>query len=122
LEDQAEWNAASSSRCSAARLRGRSRHARQQGERMRRIGVLLPQAADDPEAQARVGAFLQALAQLGWTIGRNLRIETRWGGGKDDVIRKHAVELAALALHTSVRGGPDMPEKQFFRIRQFQAV
>jgi ABC-type uncharacterized transport system substrate-binding protein len=69
----------------------------QQGERMRRIGVLLPQAADDPEAQARLGAFLQALAQLGWTIGRNVRIESRWGGGKDDVIRNHAVELAALA-------------------------
>jgi hypothetical protein len=100
LEDQAEWNAASSSRCSAARLRGRSRHARQQGERMRRIGVLLPQAADDPEAQARVGAFLQALAQLGWTIGRNLRIETRWGGGKDDVISQTRSRIGrARAAH-----------------------
>ena len=50
----------------------------QQPERMRRIGVLLPAAADDPEFQARVGAFLQALALLGWTIGRNVRIDTRW--------------------------------------------
>ena len=50
----------------------------QQGERMRRIGVLLPAAADDAEFQARVGAFLQGLALLGWTIGRNVRIDTRW--------------------------------------------
>jgi putative tryptophan/tyrosine transport system substrate-binding protein len=49
----------------------------QQGERMRRIGVLLPASADDAEYQARVGAFQQALALLGWTIGRNVRIETR---------------------------------------------
>jgi hypothetical protein len=47
----------------------------QQGEKVRRIGVLLPQAADDQEAQTRVGAFQQELQQLGWTIGRNLRIE-----------------------------------------------
>ena len=48
----------------------------QQGERMRRIGVLLPATADDSEYQARVGAFLQELALLGWTIGRNVRIDT----------------------------------------------
>ena len=47
----------------------------QQGERMRRIGMLLTAAADDPESLARFGEFLQALAQLGWTIGRNVRIE-----------------------------------------------
>ena len=45
---------------------------------MRRIGMLLPATADDPEFQARVGAFLQGLALLGWTIGRNVRIDTRW--------------------------------------------
>jgi ABC-type uncharacterized transport system substrate-binding protein len=69
----------------------------QQPDRMRRIGMLLTAAADDPESLARVGAFLQALAQLGWTVGRNVRIESRWGAGNADVIRKHAVELAALA-------------------------
>jgi len=69
----------------------------QRGERMRRIGVLLPAAADDSEYQAWVGAFQQALAQSGWIIGRNVRIDTRWAGGKTDDIRRHAAELAALA-------------------------
>ena len=50
----------------------------QQPERMRRIGVLLPAAADDTEVQARLAAFLQGLQLLGWTIGRNVRIDTRW--------------------------------------------
>jgi putative ABC transport system substrate-binding protein len=50
----------------------------QQGEHIRRIGILLPAAADDAEFQARVGAFLQALELLGWSIGRNVRIDTRW--------------------------------------------
>jgi putative ABC transport system substrate-binding protein len=69
----------------------------QQGERMRRIGVLLPAAADDAEYQARVGAFLQGLALLGWTIGRNVRIDTRWATTNAAEIRRHAGELAALA-------------------------
>ena len=69
----------------------------QQPERMRRIGVLLPAAADDAEFQARVGAFLQALAQLGWIIGRNVRIDTRWATANAAEIRRHAAELAALA-------------------------
>ena len=69
----------------------------QQREKMRRIGVLLAAAADDSEFQAWVGAFQQALAQSGWIIGRNVRIETRWAGGKADDIRRHATELAALA-------------------------
>jgi putative tryptophan/tyrosine transport system substrate-binding protein len=69
----------------------------QQPERMRRIGILLATTADDVEFQAWVGAFLQALALLGWTIGRNVRIDTRWAGAKADDIRKHAAELAALA-------------------------
>ena len=56
----------------------------QQPERMRRIGVLTNLVADDPEAQARVGAFLQGLQQLGWTDGRNMRIEYRWGAGDAD--------------------------------------
>ena len=69
----------------------------QQSDRMRRIGILLPATADDAEFQARVGAFLQALALLGWTIGRNVRIDTRWAGGNAAEIRRHAAELAALA-------------------------
>jgi putative ABC transport system substrate-binding protein len=68
----------------------------QQPERMRRIGVLLPAAADDPEYQARVGAFLQGLALLGWTISRNVGIDIRWGANAAD-IRRHAAELVALA-------------------------
>ena len=69
----------------------------QQPERMRRIGMLLPAAADDAEFQARVGAFLQALALLGWTIGRNVRIDTRWATTDAAEFRRHAAELAALA-------------------------
>src|SRR5258708_61483 len=69
----------------------------QQREQMRRIGVLLPAAADDAEFQARLGAFLQELQQLGWSIGRNLRIDTRWATAKAAEIRRHAAELAALA-------------------------
>ena len=75
-----------------------SRAARaQQGGRMRRIGVLMPNAADDPEYQARMTAFLQKLAQLGWIDGRNARIDTRWGVADADRIRKYAAELVALA-------------------------
>ena len=69
----------------------------QQGDRMRRIEVLLPVATDDAEFQTRVGAFLQALQQLGWTIGRNVEIEIRWATANADAIRRHAAELAALA-------------------------
>src|SRR5713226_3932215 len=69
----------------------------QQPDRMRRIGVLLNAAADDAEFQARVGAFLQGLALLGWTIGRNVRIDTRWATANAADIRRHAAELAALA-------------------------
>jgi putative tryptophan/tyrosine transport system substrate-binding protein len=53
----------------------------QQTEQMRRIGVLMNLAADDPEASSRLTAFVQALQQLGWTDGRNVRIDTRWGAG-----------------------------------------
>ncbi len=69
----------------------------QQPERMRRIGMLLPATADDAEFQARVGAFLQGLALLGWTIGRNVRIDIRWATANAADIRRHAAELAALA-------------------------
>jgi putative ABC transport system substrate-binding protein len=69
----------------------------QQPERMRRIGILLPAAADDAEYQARLAAFHQGLAHLGWTIGRNVRIDTRWATTNVAEIRRHATELAALA-------------------------
>jgi putative ABC transport system substrate-binding protein len=69
----------------------------QQPGRVRRIGVLMNVAATDPAAQANVAAFLQGLHQLGWTDGRNVRIDTRWAGGSADDIRKYAAELIALA-------------------------
>src|ERR1700693_5962361 len=69
----------------------------QQGERVRRIGILLAATADDPEFQARVGAFLQGLQQSGWTIGNNVRTDTRWATVNAAEIRRHAAELAALA-------------------------
>jgi ABC-type uncharacterized transport system substrate-binding protein len=69
----------------------------QQGERMWRIGVLTSLSADDPEAEARNTAFLQALQQLGWTDGRNVRIDFRWGAADADRNRRYANELVALA-------------------------
>jgi len=69
----------------------------QQPERIRRIGVLLPAVADDAVFQARVGAFLQALALLGWIIGRNVQIDTRWAGANAADIRRQAAELVAIA-------------------------
>ena len=77
----------------------------QQGERVRRIGILLPATADDPAWQARVGAFQQGLAQLGWTIGRNVQIDTRWATTNAAEIRKHAAELVALAPDVILAGG-----------------
>jgi putative ABC transport system substrate-binding protein len=69
----------------------------QQGERVRRIGVLLPAAPDDAEVQSWVGAFLQGLAQSGWITGRNIRIETRWTKFDPEDTRKYAAELVALS-------------------------
>jgi ABC-type uncharacterized transport system substrate-binding protein len=69
----------------------------EQRERMRRVGILMPATADDPQYQARIGAFLQALALLGWTIGRNVLIDTRWATPNAADIRRHAAELVALA-------------------------
>ena len=68
----------------------------QQGERMRRIGVLSTLAADDPHSQAEYEAFLQELRQLGWTDGRNVHIDARWGAGDAAALRKYAAELVAL--------------------------
>jgi ABC-type uncharacterized transport system substrate-binding protein len=77
----------------------------QQPERVRRIGVLVGFAADDPAAQRRVLAFAQALAQLGWTDGRNARIEIRWSAGDPERIRRYAAELVALAPDVIVASG-----------------
>src|SRR3974390_1271374 len=70
--------------------------AAQQPQRMRRIGVILATTADDAEFQAWLGAFLQGLQQSGWSIGQNVRIDTRWATSNPAVIRKHAAELVAL--------------------------
>src|SRR5262245_62542872 len=69
----------------------------QQRERMRGIGVLMNLAADDPDAPARVAAFAQGLQELGWTTGRNVRIDYRWGAGVADLYRRYGAELVALA-------------------------
>jgi len=69
----------------------------QQGESMRRIGVLMSTSADDPEGHARLGAFQQGLQQSGWTIGRNVRIDSRWPAGDSERLRKYAAELVALS-------------------------
>jgi putative ABC transport system substrate-binding protein len=60
----------------------------QQPERMRRVGALMNLAADDPESQARVSAFAQGLQELGWTVGRNVRLHYRWGAGDVEEIRR----------------------------------
>jgi putative tryptophan/tyrosine transport system substrate-binding protein len=77
----------------------------QQAERIRRIGILLPAAADDLTWQARVGGFQQGLALLGWTIGRNVQIDIRWATTNAAELRKHAAELAALAPDVILAGG-----------------
>jgi ABC-type uncharacterized transport system substrate-binding protein len=77
----------------------------QQGERMRRIGVLMSVAADDPESQRGVPAFVHRLQDLGWTDGRNVRINYRWGAGDADRVRRYAAELAALAPDVILANG-----------------
>jgi putative tryptophan/tyrosine transport system substrate-binding protein len=77
----------------------------QQGERIRRIGVLSPIPADHEEALSRVTAFQRRLQQLGWTVGANLRIEYRWSGGDAVIIRKQAAELVALAPDVILASG-----------------
>ena len=77
----------------------------QQPERMRRIGVLMSVAADDPEGQARIAAFVHGLQQLGWIDDRNVRIDTRWGAGDADRYRSYAAELVALAPDVILASG-----------------
>ena len=77
----------------------------QQSEQVRRVGMLIGQAADDVDGKARLAAFVQGLQQLGWTDGRNVRIDTRWGGGDADRMRRYAAELVALAPDVILAGG-----------------
>ena len=69
----------------------------QQGEPLRPIGVLMSTAADDPEGQARIAAFQQGLQQFNWTIGRNVRIDSRWPAGDSERFHSYAAELVALS-------------------------
>ena len=77
----------------------------QQPERVRRIGVLVNLAADDPEGLARFAAFVQELQQLGWNEDRNMRIGYRWAGGSVELFRKYALELVALAPDVILASG-----------------
>jgi putative tryptophan/tyrosine transport system substrate-binding protein len=79
--------------------------ARAQQLAMRRIGVLMNLAADDPEIQARLAPFLQGLQEVGWTVGRNVRIDYRWGAGDPDRVRRFAAELVALAPDVILASG-----------------
>jgi putative tryptophan/tyrosine transport system substrate-binding protein len=78
----------------------------QQPERVRRIGILWPYAETDPDSQSRIGSLRRALQDLGWTEGRNLRFDTRWGASAEDRdrIRRYATELVALAPDVIVAG------------------
>ena len=82
----------------------------QQREPLRRVAFLDPLAKDTPGAQERYTAFLEAFEQLGWTPGRNVRLEARWGGGDEAAIRKHAAELVALAPDVILAGGGTVVE------------
>src|SRR5262245_38613375 len=90
----------------------------QQREKIRRIGVLMTFAADDPAGHARLLAFAQTLAQLGWTDGRNVRIDLRWGAGDPDRYRAYAAELVALApdVILTVGSGTTGPLLQMTRV------
>jgi hypothetical protein len=81
----------------------------QQRERIRRVGVLMPFTADDAEGQARLLAFAQGLQQLGWAVGDNLRIDTRWSASDAEPNRTYAAELLALTPDVILANGtPEM--------------
>jgi putative ABC transport system substrate-binding protein len=94
---------------SVAVVRPVATHA-QQREPLRCVAFLDPLAKDTPGAQERYTAFLEAFEQLGWTPGRNVRLEARWGGGDEAAIRKHVAELVALAPDVFVAGGGTVAE------------
>src|SRR5687767_8859780 len=76
----------------------------QERERPRRIGAMMSVSNDDPIGSVRNAAFLQGLQQFGWTVGRNVRIEYRWGG-TGEIARKHAAELVAFAPDVILAAG-----------------
>jgi putative tryptophan/tyrosine transport system substrate-binding protein len=84
----------------------------QQTERARRVGVLMHLAADDPEGQRRVAAFLQGLQEAGWTVGRNVDIDMRWAAGEADRYRRYAMEIVALTPDVIVTSGPSIRAMQ----------
>jgi len=86
--------------------------AQQAGERMRRIGVLINMAADDPESRARLSALVQGLQELGWTVGRNLRIDYRWSEGDAERYRRQAAEIFALEPDVIVSWGAEIASLQ----------
>ena len=77
----------------------------QQSERMRRVGVLMNFTSDDPVSQDRLAAFVQGLQELGWTVGRNLQVDYRWGAGNVERYRTFAAELVALTPDVLVTAG-----------------
>jgi putative ABC transport system substrate-binding protein len=77
----------------------------QQGGRVRRIGMLSPVAADDPASSARLAAFVQGLQELGWSVGRNIRIDYRWGANDLDRMRRYSAELVGLEPDVLVAAG-----------------
>jgi putative tryptophan/tyrosine transport system substrate-binding protein len=77
----------------------------QQTEQLRRIGVLMNRAADDPDGQARVAAFQQALQQLGWSAGRDVRVDTRCAEDDIELSRRYAAELVGLAPDVILASG-----------------
>ena len=88
----------------------------QQAGQMRRIGVLMNFAADDPQSPARTAGFLQGLQQLGWTVGRNVQIDWRWSGFDRERYRNLAAELVALAPDVLLTSGATVaPAKQATR-------
>src|SRR6516164_813500 len=78
----------------------------QQREKMRRIGVLMHFAADDPEGQSRVAAFLQGLQEAGWAVGRNVNIDVRRAAGEADRYRRYAMEIVALTPDVILTSAP----------------
>jgi putative ABC transport system substrate-binding protein len=84
----------------------------QPGERMRRIGVVMNMAADDPESRARLSALVQGLQELGWTVGRNVRIDYRWAEGDAERYRKQAAEIFALEPDVIVSWGAEIASLQ----------
>ena len=94
----------------------------QQGERLRLVGVLEGISAGTSNANARTTAFLERLQQSGWTPGRNVRLEVRWGGGDQAAIRKHAAELVALAPDVIVAGGGATTEVMLKQANEFRCM